>query len=89
MLGSDVTQPPPLQVCVCVCVCVYARARPPRLLPALLPFFVHPALWPFSGPVGQIQGFASGGSEPGSPLAQAHPHSQSSHWQRARTIPQR
>ena len=72
MLGSDVTQPPPLQVCVCVCVCVcVARLLLPALLP---PSFAVQLPGPFSGPVVQIRGFAGGRSGPGPALARAHPY---------------
>lgn len=75
MLGSDVTQPPPLQVCVCLCVCeCVARLLLPALLP---PSFAVQLSGPFSGSVVQIQGFASGRSGPGPPLARAHPYSHS------------
>lgn len=68
------TSPSPLLCkCVCVCVCV-ARLLLPALLP---PSFAVQLSGPFSGSVVQIQGFASGRSRPGPPLARAHPYSHS------------
>ena len=71
----EVTSPSPL-LCKCVCVFVYVCCAPPS--PTLLPpSFAVQLSGPFSGSVVQIQGFASGRSGLGPPLARAHPYSHS------------